>query len=357
MDVQNDRSPDYTLDNIIRSSEYSTAFAVRSTIDEKLADGNLGFELFLAIIPGGSTASTIEEEYYAPDGNGRWGRVAFAFGADVIETLTVVGKFKNASEVGSVYRAMAVANAGNAAYAGIDAATRFADGKEGAWGKSFEALVSLVGVKINLEQYKAAAQKLDAAARKLAATRSQADLLKTRTMGREQYYQMQHDLRHEMWELTNDDAVFQGARNVNVLVKDLRTGERFSGARLRTEGFRLLDISDHHPHLKGRIDILNREIDQRAMVAWARRNNRGWCYDAIGTHEEVDAVSQALKARQLIGLPADPSELLMIVRWRKGKLKGLSAERCGYCNFITDGVWTISDRHSYPVIFIRRRGE
>ena len=171
MDVQNDRSPDYTLDNIIRSSEYSTAFAVRSTIDEKLADGNLGFELFLAIIPGGSTASTIEEEYYAPDGNGRWGRVAFAFGADVIETLTVVGKFKNASEVGSVYRAMAVANAGNAAYAGIDAATRFADGKEGAWGKSFEALVSLVGVKINLEQYKAAAQKLDAAAKKLAELR------------------------------------------------------------------------------------------------------------------------------------------------------------------------------------------
>lgn len=157
---------------IPRSSEYSTAFAVQSTIEEKLEDGNLGFELFLAVIPGGSTASTIEEEYYAPDGNGRWGRVAFAFGADVIETLTLVGKFKNASEVASVYRAMAVANSGNAVYAGIDAATRFAEGKDGAWGKSFEALVSLVGVKINLAQYKAAAQKLDAAAKELAAVES-----------------------------------------------------------------------------------------------------------------------------------------------------------------------------------------
>lgn len=79
--------------------------------------------------------------------------------------------------------------------------------------------------------------------------------------------------------------------------------------------------------------------------------------DTIGVHEESDAVSRALTARQLMGLPADPSELVMIDRWRKGKLAGNSANRCGYCNFITDGVWTISDRNPYPLIFRRRSGE
>jgi LysM repeat protein len=169
----------------------------------------------------------------------------------------------------------------------------------------------------------------------IGARESAADLIASRTMTREEWYQFSHDLRQKTWEASQ---TYTGRYRGPVVsgVMDSRTGEFFSGKN------ELFVPENLHPLLADRATELPSVMNISALREGASAAGVRWPYSTPGAHAEIHAVNQALWAREAAGVPIQLDELYMTNRWLT-KSAG-PAHRCGYCSFLTGGVTTLTDK-------------
>jgi hypothetical protein len=159
-------------------------------------------------------------------------------------------------------------------------------------------------------------------------------------MTKAEWQSFYRELRTHARAAVDDFGSIPGQKNVAAVVVDARTGAAFRGAR---------SMENIHPVLQGRLQALQETVDFAKQQKWAQRTGYRWPYDTPGIHEEINALNQALWAREAAGLPLDMSELWMAVRWGKGNRAGQAAVRCGYCQELSSGVNVVTDSRWFPI--------
>jgi RHS repeat-associated protein len=169
-----------------------------------------------------------------------------------------------------------------------------------------------------------------------AAPTTAADRIASRTMTRAEWQEFYRTLRTEARNgakaIGNPPARQRGP--VLSAVIDARTGQTFSANNTLTVAENL------HPVLRSRLETLLQTTDLAALRGNAGNLGR-WVHSTPGAHAEINALNQALWARQNAGLPTNLNEFWMVNRWLTKTAP--PAPRCGYCRQLTQGVNVLTD--------------
>ncbi|QDU79635.1 Putative ribonuclease YwqJ [Polystyrenella longa] len=163
-----------------------------------------------------------------------------------------------------------------------------------------------------------------------------ADRLASRSMTRAEWQDFYRALRTEARQGAADIASLPARQRGPVVsaIIDSRTGATFSANNTLT-------IADNlHPVLQARLQSLLNTTDLAALRSNAGSLGR-WVHSTPGAHAEINALNQALWARQNAGLPIDLNEFWMVNRWLTNTAP--AAPRCGYCRPLTGGVNVLTD--------------
>ena len=161
-----------------------------------------------------------------------------------------------------------------------------------------------------------------------------ADKIAKRTMTKEEWKEFHRKLRTEAREGAARIRQLPGRERGPVVsaVVDARTGQSFNGKNIVP-----LDESSLHPLLRERLN----NLDVAAIRERAGEGAR-WVFSEPGAHAEVQALNEALWAREAKGLSINLDEMWMANRWLTRS--AAPAPRCGFCKSLTDGVNVITDR-------------
>ncbi len=126
---------------------------------------------------------------------------------------------------------------------------------------------------------------------------------------------------------------------VLTVIEDARTGQRFTG--LNQPGS-ATPVENLHPLLQGRL----RELERIRNFATGR-NQQAATAGLPASHSEIDALNQALWARQRAGLPVDDAALRELSMYNVSLMNsrlGQAVPRCDNCWFLTLGTNILSGR-------------
>jgi hypothetical protein len=169
-----------------------------------------------------------------------------------------------------------------------------------------------------------------------AAPTTAADRIASRTMTRAEWQEFYRTLRTEARNGAEAIGNLPARQRGPVLsaVIDARTGQTFSANNTLTVAENL------HPVLRSRLETLLQTTDLAALRGNAGNLDR-WVHSTPGAHAEINALNQALWARQNAGLPTNLNEFWMVNRWLTKTAP--PAPRCGYCRQLTQGVNVLTD--------------
>jgi RHS repeat-associated protein len=143
-----------------------------------------------------------------------------------------------------------------------------------------------------------------------AAPTTAADRIASRTMTRAEWQEFYRTLRTEARNGAEAIGNLPARQRGPVLsaVIDARTGQTFSANNTLTVAENL------HPVLRSRLETLLQTTDLAALRGNAGNLGR-WVHSTPGAHAEINALNQALWARQNAGLPTNLNEFWMVNRW------------------------------------------
>lgn len=130
-------------------------------------------------------------------------------------------------------------------------------------------------------------------------------------------------------------------------IYDTRTGQSYYGqnltpAQLRDPEFMTRWRDDLHPLLRDRLDAHERALADNTISAPSLDIERA---GVPGSHSEINALNQALQAREAAGLPVREEDLgdLLLHNRSLGRDSSGVPPRCINCWHITDGVRVIGN--------------